>query len=192
MTRKLAVLAFLFVAAACTPPIVTTQPQEPIQVGFYSVTPQIEWNRPMMTIDETWTVDGFGLQALRFFAVPHGQQLFQQYSMFGKAQEPDEKTPVFRQTMIPNEIQDFLVETLSVNGWASVKPAGLAPAKFGDLPGFRFSFSMLDEDGLAFDGMTIGAVKDGTLHMIVYIGTHLHYFPKHQKDVEKLFASIRT
>ena len=51
---------------------------------------------------------------------------------------------------------------------------------------------MVDNDGLQFDGMTIGVVKDDTLHFIVYTGTRLHYYPKYKKDVEKLFASIRT
>ena len=185
MTRKIAALAILFLATACVPSMVATPPQEPIQIGFYSVTPQTEWNRPMMTRSEIWTVDGYALQSLRFLDVAHGETL-------SGNDDPDDKTPVFRKTMLPNEIQEFIVETLAGAGWAKVKPKGLKPAKFGGLPGFRFSFRMVSEDGLEYEGLVLGTVREDTLHLIAYMGTRLHYFPKHKKDVEKLFASVRT
>ena len=185
MTRKLIALTVLLLAAACTPPIVATPPQEPIQVGFYSVTPQIEWNREMMSSRENWTVDGYALQALRFYAVPDGATL-------GGGKDPEGKAPVFRKAMLPNEIQEFFVETLATGGWANVKPSGLKPAKFGSLPGFRFSFTMVEKGGLEYEGMVIGAVKDDELHLILYSGARLHYFPKYKAAAEKVFASIRT
>jgi hypothetical protein len=185
MTRKIIVLSALFLVTACVPPIVVTAPQEPIQVGFYSVTPQIEWNREMVSPRENWTVDGYALQALRFFAVPDGA------TMSGRV-DPEGKAPAFRKAMLPNEIQEFFVETAAAAGWANVKPGGLKPAKFGSLPGFRFSFTMVEEDGLEYEGMVIGVVKDDALHLILYSGTRLHYFPKHKAAVERLFASIRT
>ncbi|MDH3229505.1 MAG: hypothetical protein OEN55_06915 [Alphaproteobacteria bacterium] len=185
MTRKFAALAILLLATACVPSIVATPPQEPIQVGFYSVTPQVEWNRPMMTASEIWTVDGYALQSLRFLDVADGQTL-------SGREDPDDKAPVFRRTMLPNEIQEFIVETLAAGGWANVKPKGLKPAKFGGLPGFRFAFGMLSDDGLEYDGVVLGTVREDTLHIIMYMGTRLHYYPKYAKDVEKLFKSIRT
>lgn len=193
MTRRLSALLILMAAAACTPAVVTTVPGEPIQIGdAYSVTPQIEWNRPMMTIDEVWTVDGYALQMLYFHRVPNGQSMPPSRNGFGKLVPPEDKTPVFRKTMLPNEIQEFIVATLAADGWAGVKPSGLAPAKFGNLPGFRFAFSMKSEKGLEYDGIAFGAVQGDTLHVIVYRGTRLHYFPQYSKEVEKLFSSIRT
>ena len=185
MTRKFVALAVLMLAAACTPPLVATPPTEPIQIGFYSVVPQIQWNRSMYSASEAWTIDGYALQALRFVSVADGET-------FSGEKDTDGKAPVFRKTMLPNELQEFMIETLVGNGWTSVKPAGLKPAKFGDLPGFRFTFSMKSDDGLEYDGSALGTVKDDTLHLIVYMGTRLHYYPKYAKDVEKLFASIRT
>lgn len=185
MTRKLTFLAVLLLAAACTPPLVTTSPTERVQIGFYSVTPQAEWNRATMSRTEAWTVDGYALQALRFLDVADGRTL-------SGETDPDGEAPVFRKSMLPNEIQEFIVETLAAGGWANIKPAGLQPARFGDLPGFRFSYTMVSEDGLDYSGVVLGTVKDDTLHLIMYSGTSLHYFPKHAKDVEKVFASIRT
>jgi len=193
MIRKFSVLAILLFAAACVAlPPPTVKPEERVEIGFYSVAPQVEWNRAIFFPGEFWTVDGYGLQALRFFEVPDGQSLEQKRSAFGKPLPPDEKTPVFRRTMTPNEVQEFFVESLASNGWTKLKTAALTPARFGSLPGFRFSFSMVDDDGLEFDGMTIGVVREDTLHFIVYAGTRLHYFPKYRQNVEKLFASIRT
>ena len=185
MTRKIAALAVLLLAAACGPAIIATPPQERVQIGFYSVTPQIEWNRPMMTATEIWTVDGYALQSLRFLEVAHGETL-------SGREDPEGKAPVFRKTMLPNEVQEFIVETLAAGGWANVKPKGLKPAKFGALPGFRFNFAMLSEDGLEYDGVVLGTVREDSLHVIMYMGTRLHYYPTYAKDVEKLFASIRT
>lgn len=191
MFRITTVLFALLLAAACTPPVVVTVPGEPIQISNYSVTPQSEWNRPTTTFSEVWTVDGYALQTLRFFEVPDGQSLFIKRSGFGQPLPPDEKTPVFSKTMLPNEIQEFVVATLAADGWAGVKPSGLAPAKFGGTPGFRFSFAMKSSGGLEYDGMVLGAVDGDTLHMIAYIGTRLHYFPAHKREVEKIFASVR-
>lgn len=185
LTRNLILTAALLLVAACVPPIVATPPQEPIQVGFYSVTPQIEWNRSMMSRSENWTVDGYALQALRFYAVPDGATLS------GRV-DPKGKTPAFRKAMLANEIQEFFIETAAASGWANVKPSGLKPAKFGSLPGFRFSFTMVEEDGLEYEGMVIGTVRDDELHLILYSGARLHYFPKYKQTVEKIFASIRT
>ena len=185
MTRKILVLAALLLVSACVPPVVVTAPQEPIQIGFYSVTPQIEWNRNMTSLRENWTIDGYALQALRFYAVPDG-------AMLSGRVDPEGKAPAFHKAMLPNEIQEFFVETVAGAGWAHVKPSGLKPAKFGSLPGFRFSFTMVEEDGLEYEGMVKGVVKDDELHLILYSGTKLHYFPTHKKTVEKIFASIRT
>lgn len=192
MIRRTSILFVLLLAAACTPPVVVTAPGQPIQVGSYSVTPQMEWNRPTTTFNEVWTVDGFALQALRFFEVADGQSLFVKRNAFGKPLPPDEKTPVFRKTMLPNEIQEFLVATLAADGWANVKPAGLSPAKFGGLPGFRFSFSMKSSDGLEYDGMVLGAVDGNRLNLITYSGTRLHYFPRYKGEAEKIFLSVRS
>lgn len=192
MIRRASILFVLLLAAACTAPIVTTVPGQPFQVGSYSVTPQMEWNRPTTTFNEIWTMDGYALQSLRFFEVPDGQSLFIRRNAFGKPLPPDEKTPVFRKTMLPNEIQEFLVATLTADNWANVKPAGLAPAKFGELPGFRLSFSMKSSDGLEYDGMAFGAVDGNRLKLITYMGTRLHYFPRYKGEVEKIFQSVRS
>lgn len=192
MIRKASILFVLLFAAACTPPVVTTKPGEPVQVASFSVTPQMEWNRPTQTFDEIWTVDGYGLQSLRFFEVPDGQALFVKRNAFGRPMPPDEKTPVFRKAMLPNEIQEFLVATLTADGWADVRPAGLAPAKFGGKQGFRFSFAMKSSGGLQYDGIAYGAVDGDRLKLITYTGTRLHYFPKYSAEVEKIFASVKS
>lgn len=194
MMRKILVIAALLTVAGCVQPnIVLVEPNAPVTVEFYEVTPPGEWNRLNYSYFENWTVDGYGLQALRFHAVPDGQSLVPTRSTWGKLTPPEEKTPIFRKTMIPNEVQEFVVETLSDDGWINVKARRLKPARFGQLRGgFRFSFSMADDDGLEYDGMALGVVKDDELHIIIYRGTRMHYFPKYKRQVEQIFKSIKT
>lgn len=193
MMRKILMIAALLTVAGCVQPnIVLVEPNQPFKVEFYEVTPPGEWNRLNYAFYENWTVDGYGLQALRFHAVPDGQSLVPNRSAWGKLIPPEDKTPVFRKTMTPNEVQEFLVETLSDRGWANVKASRLTPAKFGQLPGFRFSFSMADDDGLEYDGIALGTIKGDELHLIVYSGTRLHYFPTYKRQVEGIFRSIKT
>lgn len=193
MTRKILIIAALLTVAGCVQPNITlVSPNEPITVEFYEVTPPGEWNRLNYSYYENWTVDGYPLQALRFHAVPDGQSLVPNRSTWGKLIPPKDKTPVFRKTMTPNEVQEFVVETLSNRGGVNVKASRLKPAKFGKLPGFRFSFSMTDDDGLEFDGMALGTIKNDELHIIVYSGTRMHYFPTYKRQVERIFKSIKT
>jgi len=185
MRRVCAALIAPILVAACTSSIVSTAPQDRVRIGFYTVVPQIEWNRQITPRDEVWTVDGFALQSLRFVRVAHGQ------SLAGRDGPPD-KAPVFRKTMSPHEVRELVVDTLVLEGWANVRSKGLRPAKFGDVPGFRFSFEMLAEDGLEYDGIALGTVRNGALHLILYKGTRLYHYPKYAGTVQRLVDSIRT
>lgn len=191
--RKILMAAALLAVAGCVQPnIVLVEPNQPVDVEFYRVTPPGQWNRLNYSYYENWTVDGYALQALRFHAVPDGQSLVPNRSTWGKLMPPEDKTPVFRKTMTANEVQEFFVETMGDRGWAKVKAANLKPAKFGSLKGFRFSFSMTDDDGLEFDGMALGVIRHDELHLIVYQGTRMHYYPTYKRQVENIFRSIES
>ena len=47
------------------------------------------------------------------------------------------------------------------------------------------------KNGLEKQGFALGAVIDEKLHMIIYSGTRLHYYPKLKDEVERLVRSIR-
>ncbi len=189
--RKYIALPILLLLSACSGIGYTLVPADkPQKMGFYTVTPSSEWNRYARTGGghERWTIDGFMLQNLRFFnGIEDGKPLLPPAP--GRKKE---KLPVFRKAMTASEIQEFTVDTFARAGFADVRATGLAPARFAGLPGFRFSMNMATSEGLDFQGLVLGVVKDDRLHLIVYTGASQYYFPAHLEAVEQILASIET
>jgi hypothetical protein len=149
----------------------------------YSVEPQIAWSAVASGKIEAWTVDGFFLQAVRFYrGIEDGEPLVP-----GGPDEP--RRPRFRAAMAPTEIVELFVDTFSRA--ARIEVRDLRPAPFGTAPGFRFEGSWVTARGLEREITAAGAVLHGRLHLIVYEGAALHHFGKHRDDVERLIRSVR-
>ena len=183
--RRFAIFVVLSVLLNACAQITLVEPKRQKIGGAFSVEPQIAWNRIPADKIEVWTVDGVGLQAVRFFkGIKDQETLFKS--------EEDAKLPVFRADMTPSDVMELVVDTLSRSGASQVEARGLRPADLGDAPGFRFEFAFLDADGLEGDGLASGAVIDNRLFMILYTGSRIHYFPKHKDHVDKLLQSVET
>ncbi len=150
----------------------------------YTVESQIAWNRMTQGKTEIWTVDGPLLQQLRFIkGVEDGDALFRGAS--GK------KLPPFKSKMTAIDIKELFETSLAQIGVARLETGKLRPKGFGKAQGFRFEFTYVLKNGLEKQGFALGAVIDEKLHMIIYSGARLHYYPKHKDDVERLVRSIR-
>jgi hypothetical protein len=148
----------------------------------YTVAPQISWTGYTTEKVDSWTVDGFALESLRFFkGIAAGEPLL-------TGGKDEERRPRFRATMAESEIAEFVVDSL-YSGRA--KPRELRPAPFGAASGFRFDLSYATTEGVNRRALVIGAVVQDKLQLIVYDGTTLHYFPRHQDEVERLIQSIQ-
>ena len=158
---------------------------EKIAIGdVYTVNSQIAWNKMTEGKTEIWTVDGPLLQELRFIkAIEDGDALFK-----GGA---GKKLPPFKSKMTAIEIKELFETSLAQFGVARMRTLNLRPESFGKVAGFRFEFTYVLKNGLEKQGFALGAVIDEKLHMIIYTGTRLHYYPKHKDDVERLVRSIR-
>ncbi len=160
---------------------------KPVKVligDVYSVDAQIAWNKKTEGKAEIWTVDGPLLQELRFIkGIEDGDALFR--GGFGK------KFPPFKSKMTAIEIKELFEASLAQIGLARLKTLNLRPNDFGKVAGFRFEFTYVLKNGLEKQGFALGAVIDEKLHMIIYSGTRLHYYPKHKDEVERLIRSIR-
>lgn len=133
---------------------------------------------------ELWTVDGPGLQAIRFInGVADGEALFE-----GKGKE---KQPTFRKSMTPSEIMEFVVDSLAGVGFEKIETTGLRPEKFGSAQGFRFDTHFVTRQGLEGQASVVGAVLKEKLHLIIYSGTRAHYYPKHRDHAERIIQSIQ-
>lgn len=185
MQRFVRALAGLFFLAGCAGGPVVGPGQAWID-GVYRVDPQIRWSRFSQRNVEIWTVDGLPLQAIYFI---HG--IKKDAPLLGSpAPEAQKSRPRFSPEMTPNEIMEFVVDSLARAGYAQLQAHNLRPERFGRASGFRFELTFLFRDGLEGQGLVVGAVIAERLQLIVYLGTREYYYPKHIGDVEKIVQSI--
>ncbi|MFB3151000.1 MAG: hypothetical protein ACE10M_10595 [Alphaproteobacteria bacterium] len=183
MARHASLFVLALLIAACVQ--YSLVKAEKVAIGdVYTVDAQIAWSKKTEGKTEIWTVDGPLLQELRFIkGIEDGDALFR-----GRA---GKKLPPFKSKMTAIEIKELFETSLAQIGVARLKTLNLRPESFGKVAGFRFEFTYALKNGLEKQGFALGAVIDEKLHMIIYSGTRLHYYPKHKDDVERLVRSIR-
>jgi opacity protein-like surface antigen len=185
--RRIATIAVLFISlAACAQYSLVEATKQSIG-GTYTVDAQIAWNKSTTGKMELWTADGPGLEAVRFIkGLEDGEALFTR--PVGTAKEI--KFPTYRANMTESEVMEFVVDSLGRAGAAEMEAHALEPALFGSVQGFRFELTFATVDGLEMSGLAAGATIDEELHLILYTGARVHYFPKYRDDVERLLGSI--
>lgn len=182
LAQRLATLAVALAWAGCAPFTLVEAKRTTIG-GFYTVEPQRAWSARQEGKTEAWTVDGFPLESVRFVkALAEGEAL---------AASRAAKAPAFKAHMTPNEIMEFVVDSLATAGAQRIEASNLHPSKFGALDGFGFDLAYLLGNGLESQGMVVGAVTQSKLHLILYTGARQHYFPKYKTDVDRIVESIR-
>ncbi len=181
MGRLSALSALLLYLAGCA--AYSLVPPSRYAVGeAYSVDPQIAWSKLSQSDVEIWTVDGPLLQSLRLYAgIEDGEALFQ---------DDTEDLPVFRDDMLAGEVVELIVDSITREGASGVRSSNLRPAPFGGQPGYRVDLEFVSDTGLEMRGLAAGAVTDGRLHLILYVGTASHYFSKHERAVDRLIDSV--
>lgn len=190
--RRVFLLAIVLTAAGCVTGYTIVQPGLNAAQGL-QVNADGGWNLApaMMTPavrkgTQTWTRDGLLLDRLVLIpAVPDGEPLMIDKS--GRA-----ALPVFRENMLPNEIEELVESTLVKyfgEGNASVTTSNLRPQIFGDHRGVMFDVSAQLSDSPDYRG-TIGAfVADDKLYTIWYIAAHPYYHDKHDQRAEAIIKS---
>ena len=185
--RRFATIAILLIPlAACARYSLVKATTQEIG-GAYTVEAQIDWNKYTKGKVEIWTADGPGLEALRFFkGLDDGEALFNR--PFGASKEI--QFPAYRSGMTASEVMEFVIDSLGRAGAADLEARGLQPARFGPVEGFRFELTFATASGLEMSGLAAGAVIEDVLHLILYTGARVYYFPKYRDDVERLLGSI--
>jgi len=155
--------------------------QHPIDT-FYSVEPNVAWTATSTGKVETWTIDGYSLESLRFFkGIADGEPM-----VTGGPNE--EQRPRFRATMTLTETAEFVATSLF---GSRITPRDVRPASFGGAPGFRFDVAYATREGVERKALVAGAVVGERLHVIVYDGTSLHHFGKYRPQAERVIESVR-
>jgi hypothetical protein len=190
MIRLLLVLIIVLLVSACVPQYTLVSPG-PQQVGAISVNTNNSWNQAPATHTSlingvVWTADGMPLDRLIFFSgIEEGGSLF-------KGRNSKEPLPVFRNDMLPHEIMEMVVDSLTkFMGQQSVimEAENLAPRMYGDTQGFRFDLSYTNADGLSSKGMVAAVIKERKLYLILFSAAELHYYGKYAGEVESIMSS---
>jgi hypothetical protein len=181
---KRAAALLVLVLAGCSPWRLS-EPGKRVDLGFYSVDPQIVWNITPRGAGEDWTVDGWALHSVTILkGVKDGNTL---WPKLADAKNP----PVFSKEMTPHEIAELLAGSLTLLGARKPRITALRPQAFGTLSGFRFDLEYADQSDLEIQGLAAGIVHEERLHLILYRGVKEYYFPKYRDPVERMIASIQ-
>lgn len=149
-----------------------------------------------------WTQDGGALQNLLFIlAIEDGKTLFPSLDKEGQ-QNPlmvlagktkDVVSFRFRKTMTEHEIAELFAASWGImSGDVPVTTDNLSPATLAGHPGFRFDFGYTPKDEVKRKGFATGAVIEGKLFMVHYVGTAIYHFDKARADAEKVIASLKV
>jgi hypothetical protein len=183
MVRLSLIFPLILLITGCT--YYSLIPRGKIEIGgVYTIRSEIPWSKASQGNTEIWTVDGPGLQELRFVnGLSDGDLLFK------NATQGD--LPEYKSDMSFLEIKEFIETSATAVGVVGITSRNFRPFKFGLLDGFRAEFSYTLKDGLFREGFAVGAKKENKLYLIIYSGTRLHYYPKNLEDAEFILRSIQ-
>ncbi len=191
--RRILLMAIIAATAGCVATGYTLVPTGPNSAQDLQVNAGSGWNLAPAIMTpasregtQTWTQDGLLLDRLVLIpAVPDGQTLFIDRT-------DTAALPVFRKSMLPNEIEELIESTLVKyfgEGSAAVSTSNLRPQMFGDQRGVMFDLSAQLSDSPDYRG-TIGAfIADDKLYTIWYIAAHPHYHEKHNQRADAIIRS---
>jgi hypothetical protein len=189
MARRLLPLAVLALAAggcaAMAGPAaykLVEPPRVSIDAAF-TVEPQFAWSATTAGKIESWTIDGFALNAVRFYkGIYDGEPLL-------PGGIGTEKRPRFQTSMSVTEIAEMVSDTLFAG---RVRARNLQPVTFAGAPGFRFESIYVTQAGVDRRALVMGGVLRNKLYVIVYDAVALYYYGRYEAHVVKLFESVRA
>lgn len=166
------------------------KPDAPVTISSrLSVSPQVMWAKPTGSgiSDAVWTIDGFGLNELHFLlGKKPGDRLF---NVRGDAAKD---FPSVKKGMLANDAMELVVNSLTRLGNNQVRSSNLAPATFGQPnAGFRFDLTYVNADGLEMRGVALGAQRNDTVDVLLFIAPNEHYFGRLKETVDRLFQSVQ-
>ena len=192
MRKSLLVPVLLALLAGCAPPVtwVGLPPGETLVQGRMAVKVDDAWSRlegAQQPKHDAWTSDGLSLDQLHFYAGLAEGESFVAVS----AAPADKPIPRFRADMEAQEVVEFYESYASRDG-SVFKVDKVAPAPFGDKPGFRFEFSRIRRsDEVRLKGVGYGVIQGGELFLMVFEAPRIHYFAKHAARVDAIAQSMR-
>jgi len=185
LNRLVALGAVLLTSACANVSLVPADKPATVGNGM-TVMPQRQWNQ-IKADHVVWTAEGTGVDEIIFLTgIKSGKPLFEMPGM------KNEQIGIFDSKMLPNDIQDLVVGTLTKMGYQAVRPGNLTPCPFGSSQGFCFDFDFSTSGGLQMKGMTIAHKQTDTLDLFLFQAPGEYYFGALSPTVSKVFASAQT
>jgi hypothetical protein len=151
-----------------------------------TVDPQVQWASVVDNrLSKVWTVDGFGLDELRFYTgVAERAPLLPIYG----AERRD--LGRYSATMLPDDVMELVSSTLAKTGNQQLRTEGLRPVPFGTVTGFRFDLEFTTADGLQMKGAALFAQRRKKLDLLLYMAPAEYYFDRYAQTVDRIFESV--
>lgn len=153
-----------------------------------------KWNKAPGTVTgylpkgaQLWTRDGILLDQLQLLGpIAHEQAIYVSNS-------ESLVFPTYRQEMLPNEVRDLVVASLTKRYGASsiVEGSSLRPTRLAGQRAFAFDLKIVSAESPELKG-TVSAVKfQEKLYLLAFIAAKLHYFDKHFDVADSVIQSSR-
>lgn len=188
---RILAVASLIGLGACMPTYSLVSPA-PVSAARNSikVQPATAWNRmPRGTFDvkweENWTRNGPLLDGLSFIGgLPEGEAIARQ------RKKDDQKVPVFRASMTPQDLVSMIESYYRIKAGASIfETTAVEPVTFLGRPGLRFDYTYVRADEVKRKGRSLAAVIDGKFYLMALDGAATHYFDAALPEFEAMAAS---
>lgn len=141
---------------------------------------------------ETWTLDGMGLDELRFWAgFKPGQALMTIPPGTVPLGQKAPRVPTYTAGMQPDQLVS-LFETLYSADGSTVKIQRIDAVPFAGEKGLRFEFSVTRKtDDLLLSGVGWVAVREGDLYAATFVAPQLSFFRRLYPKAESIIATAR-
>lgn len=107
-----------------------------------------------------------------------------------KPEAKEQPTPTFRAGMAPNELVEFVADSVTALGYQRVETVNPRPARFGDGVAIRFDLTAKTKEGLDMSGTALVAERGGKAYVILYVAPTEHYYAENLAEVEKVMGSV--
>lgn len=138
------------------------------------------------------TAEGLDIDAFEFRAGLAPDTDFYSSPTKQTAPTDDNTALIFRAGMTGEDVMALQLAKLVRQGAHQVRGGDLHPSQFGDVRGFRFRYNFVDRDGLARQGLALGAIRSGYLDLFTFDAPSLYYFDHLRPAVESALATIHT
>ena len=108
-----------------------------------------------------------------------------------KPMAKERPTPTYRAGMSPNELVEFVTDSVSALDYQRVETDNLRPAKFGASDAVRFDIKAKSKEGLDVSATALVAEAAGRLYVVLYIAPTEHYYAAELPEVETVIGSVK-